>query len=57
MNKSILLAGAAVTGAVGYGLGVGLARVTTYAERLEEDQYCRPRVVRPPQQREATGAT
>lgn len=43
MTRTMLLTGAAVTGAVGYGLALGLARAATYAERVEEDEYCRPR--------------
>ena len=47
--KGVLLAaGIAATGALGYGIGLGLARATQYAEEVEEDEFCRPALV-PPQ--------
>ncbi len=42
----LLTAGVAVTGALGYGIAVGLARATEYAEKVEEDAYCHPTDVR-----------
>jgi hypothetical protein len=38
--------GAAVTGVLGLAAAVWLARMATYAERLEEQQYCRPAELR-----------
>lgn len=34
------VAGVALTGAVGWAIALGLARAATYAERVEEDQFC-----------------
>lgn len=36
----LVAAGAAVSGLLGYGIALGLARATEYAEKLEEDEYC-----------------
>jgi hypothetical protein len=36
----LLTAGLAVTGVLGYGIAVGLARATEYAEKVEKDEYC-----------------
>ena len=33
---------AAVSGVLGYGIALGLARATEYAEQVEEDEYCHP---------------
>jgi len=41
MNRNTLLTGIAVTSALGYGIALGLAKATKYAEGVEEDQYCR----------------
>jgi hypothetical protein len=38
--------GAALTGVLGLAIAVWLARVTTYAEELEEQQYCGPAELR-----------
>ena len=40
MTKNTVLTAIAVTGALGYGIALGLARATTYAEKVEEDRYC-----------------
>jgi outer membrane lipoprotein SlyB len=40
-----MAAGAAATGVLGYGIALGLARATQYAEQVEEDEYCQPAAV------------
>jgi len=40
-TRNVLVAAcAAVSGVLGYGIAVGLARATAYAEQVEEDEYC-----------------
>lgn len=34
--------GAALTGALGYAIALWFARMATYAERVEDEEYCRP---------------
>ena len=41
MTRNTMLTAIAVTGALGYGIALGLAKATTRAEQVEEDQYCR----------------
>ncbi len=41
-TRLLVAAGAAVTGVLGYGIAVGLARASRYAEQVEEDEYCHP---------------
>jgi hypothetical protein len=43
MTRNSILTGVGVAGVIGYGLALGLARVATYAEKVEEVEYCRPR--------------
>jgi len=43
----ITAAGAALVGVLGYGIALGLARATEYAEKVEEDEYCRSTDVSP----------
>ncbi|MCW2606365.1 MAG: hypothetical protein JWO60_1058 [Frankiales bacterium] len=38
--------GAVLTGVVGYALALWFARASTWAERVEEEQYCGPAVPR-----------
>jgi hypothetical protein len=45
-----VVAGAAAAGAVGWALAVWLARVTEFAERVEEEQYCGDPALRHPLQ-------
>ena len=42
MTRNSILTGVGVAGVIGYGLALGLARVATYAEKVEEVEYCRP---------------
>ena len=39
-RNRLVVAGAALFGALGYSIGLSLARVTEYAEQVEEDEYC-----------------
>lgn len=41
-DPGAVVAGALLTAVVGYAIAVWLARVDTWAERVEEQQYCRP---------------
>lgn len=42
MNRALVLTGAATTGVVGLAIARWLAGAAVYAERVEEEQYCRP---------------
>ena len=52
MSTTQIVAGATAAGALGYAIAVWLSRAADFAERVEEDQYCREPAVRP-----AGGAT
>ena len=42
-TRNRIVAGcAAVSGVLGYGIAVALARATEYAEKVEDDEYCHP---------------
>ena len=47
-TRLLVAAGAAVSGVLGYGIALGLARATRYAEQVEEDEYCHPTDLLPP---------
>ncbi|MCU1693419.1 MAG: hypothetical protein JWM64_2510 [Frankiales bacterium] len=53
VDPGTVVAGAVATAAVGYGIALWLARVGTWAERVEEEQYCGPPA---PAQRRRPGA-
>jgi hypothetical protein len=39
-RNMVAVAAAALTAAIGYAIGEGMARATEYAEQVEEDEYC-----------------
>jgi len=41
LSPTQIVAGATAAGALGYAIAVWLARTTDFAERVEEDRYCR----------------
>jgi hypothetical protein len=45
MSRVVVIAGVAVTGAVGYGIACWLARMTVYAERLDRERYLKTTAV------------
>lgn len=47
LGRGSIVSGAAVTAVLGYAIALWFARVASYAERVEEEEYCAPAVPAP----------